>query len=597
MKLLMVALTMVLAVMGCSSTPQKPQTINEGDYQYLKEYLSWSILKNMEKHDVKGLSVAIIDGQKIVWKKGFGLADEERNIPASSKTVYRIGSISKVVTATQIMLMHQSGRINIDDNITNYIKNFSVKSRFENVKPITLRALLSHHSGLPSDILAGMWVQNPVSLSELMNEIKDESLVSPPQEMYKYSNIGFSVLGRVVEIVENKPFSQAMNDNLLQPLGMKYSSFKLTPGLERLYAKGYRKGEQVERTSLRDMPAGSMLSNVEDMGQFVRFIFADKKPTDNPIIQPATIKEMFTQQYPDLVLDFNHKVGLDWVLGGLTSSIEDTIVWHNGAATPHQAHISLLPNKKLGVVILANTDEASQFITDLGIKSLELAVEAKFGKSLPESEQAKDIISVVVDESTLDGYAGNYVVFGSMTPINKRGNNLEIELWGNKFDLIPVSNNIFVPQATAFGFIPIPLLKFSLEFKTVQGMSLALLHGLPAPFAFQKVSGSVIPAAWKKRLGSYQAHTLDEQFSIENLQLEVEDNILFFNVKIQGKPAESETNLKVALNPISDTEAVVIGLGNGEGGTVKVVNDGTSESIKYSGFTFLPVVKNNISTK
>ena len=157
MTYVVVLTTMIHILTGCTSAPQRPETINKGDYQYLQDYLTWSILKEMGKHDVKGLSIAVIDGQKTVWKKGFGLADEESNLPASSKTVYRIGSISKVITATQIMLMHQSGKISIDDNVINYITDFSVESRFKNTKPITLRALLSHHSGLPSDILAGMW--------------------------------------------------------------------------------------------------------------------------------------------------------------------------------------------------------------------------------------------------------------------------------------------------------------------------------------------------------------------------------------------------------------------------------------------------------
>jgi hypothetical protein len=475
-----------------------------------------------------------------------------------------------VITATQIMNLYATGKIDIDYSVSKYLKDFSVKSRFNNTKPITLRTLLSHHSGLPSDILAGMWVQHPISLSALMDKIKEESLTSPPQTMYKYSNIGYSVL-------------------------MEYSSFELTPEINPFYAKGYRYGKEVERTPLRDLPAGSMLSNVEDMGRFIRFIFSDKKIKTKVVIQPDVLREMFTPQFTGLPLDFNHEVGLDWVLGGLMSPIDDVIVWHNGAAIPHQAHVSLLPNRKLGVVILANTDEASQFITDLGVKSLKLALEAKYGKTLSEPEKPKDIVAVSVADKLLDEYAGRYVVFGNMTPINRSGNNLEIELWGNKLDLIPVSNDTFVPKASAFGLISIPLLKFSLQFKTVQGKQVALLHGLPAPYAFQKISKYTISEAWKSRLGFYRTNMQDELFKINKLQLEIEDGILLFNVTVQGKSADTGTNLKMALHPISDTEAVVTGLANGEGGTVSIIKNGALENIIYSGFMFSPVVNNKLS--
>lgn len=594
--LTVLVVTITLSMFGCATAPQRPVTTKKGDYQYLQEYLSWSILKDMEKYDVKGLSIAIIDGQRTVWEKGFGLANEAEDIPASSKTIYRIGSVSKVITATEIMNLYGAEKINIDHSVSNYIKDFSVRSRFKNTKPITLRALLSHHSGLPSDILAGMWVQNPISLSELIDKIKEESLASPPQTMYKYSNIGYSVLGRVIEVVENKPFSTAMSEDLLQPLGMEYSSFKLTTQLDRFYAKGYRNGKEAERTPLRDLPAGSMLSNVEDMARFVQFVFSGKNIKNKTLIQQDVLKEMFVPQFTGLTLDFYHKVGLDWILGGLTSPIDDVIVWHNGAATPHQAHISLLPDKKLGVVILANTDEASQFITELGVKSLELAFEAKYGVDIPVSEPPKDIVPVSIDEKTLDNYSGRYVVFGDLTDIKRNGGNLEIKLWGNKLQLVPISNNTFVPKAKALGFISIPLLKFSLTFQEVDHKQVALLHGLPAPFAFQKVTEYTIPEAWLNRLGSYQTETLDEIFKINNLQLEVNNGVLLFNVTIQGKKSDSSRKLKIALRPISDTEAIVIGLANGEGGTVRVIKAGSTEKIYYSGFMFSPVIKNKLSS-
>ncbi len=584
LSLIAVVAAVILSAGGCTTAPQKPTILKIGDYQYLKEYLSWSILKDMKKHNVKGLSIAIVDGQKIVWTKGFGLADEEKNLSTSSQTIYRIGSISKVITATEIMRLHQSGKIDIDQPVTTYIKDFSVRSRFKNTHPVTLRSLLSHHSGLPSDIIAGMWVQNPISVAELVHSIKDESLASPPQTMYKYSNIGFSILGRIIEVIENKPFSKAMSDNFLQPLGMQHSSFALTPQMEKFYSKGYREGKEAERTPLRDLPAGAMLSNVEDMGRFIQFVFSDGNLGNKTIVKPKILEEIFSQQFAGLELDFGHKVGLGWVLGGLRFPTDDHLAWHNGAGTPHQAHISLLPDRKLGVIILANTDEARHFITDLGIKGLQLALQAKTGKSIPAQEQIKDIVPVSVPNKTLDNYAGQYVVFGNMTSIKRNDSHLKIGFQGNKLDLIPVSHDTFVPKATALGFISIPLLNYSLQFKAVHDKSIALLHGLPAPFAFQKITHYKIPQTWKNRLGSYEINTLDELFSINNLQLVIEDGVLLFNVTVQAKSANKNTKLKIALIPISDTEAVVIGLANGEGGTVRVKMDGATEKLYYSGF-------------
>lgn len=189
----------VLLISGCAGTPLRPTNIARNDYEPAKQYLSAAIKQDMAKHDVKGLSIALVDDQKVVWAEGFGYADVANQVPATADTMYRIGSISKVLTATEIMRLVEQGKVELDRPVTDYVPEFSIHNRFADSKPITLRALLAHHSGLPSDVLKGMWVDHPVPLAEYVTALRDESLASPPQSLYKYSNIGFSLLGRVIE--------------------------------------------------------------------------------------------------------------------------------------------------------------------------------------------------------------------------------------------------------------------------------------------------------------------------------------------------------------------------------------------------------------
>jgi hypothetical protein len=218
----------------------------------------------------------------------------------------------------------------------------------------------------------------------------------------------------------------------------------------------------------------------------------------------------------------------------------------------------------------------------LGIKSLELAYEAKYGKNLPKVKTVSDIEEVTVDKNRLQKYAGKYVVFGNMTDIKLHNNHLQMNLWGNNLELIPISKNTFIPKATALGFISIPLLKFSLEFRTIEHKNIALLHGLPAPFAFEKIPNYTILKAWKNRLGRYKTDTKDESFEIDKLTLKIENNVLFFSMNIKGHKETNSRLFKIALNPISNTNAIVIGVANGEGGTVRVIG----ERLYYSGFVF-----------
>ena len=582
-------LAFALLLSGCAGTPSRPTDIARGDYGPVKQYLAAVIRQDMAKHNVKGLSIALVDDQEIVWAEGFGYADVASQVAATADTVYRIGSISKVVTAAEIMRLAEQGKVDLDQAVTAYVPEFSIHNRFENSKPITLRALLAHHSGLPSDVLKGMWVDHPVSLAEYVTILREESLASPPQSLYKYSNIDFSLLGMVVEKVRHQEFSNAIAQSLLLPLGMADSSFQFTPEIERRCARAYRKGKEVPRLSLRDAPAGGMLSSVNDMSRWLRFIFADGIADGERIVKPESLHEMFRPQFVGLEMDFGHKIGMAWMLSGLSIPGGQLLAWHNGGFPPYQAHLSLLPEQKLGVIILTNSDEASQFITQLGTRVLELAHETRYGAA-PHDPLEKTAEPVVVPEDTLAGYTGHYAMFnGQLGSITVNGDQLKTSLFDRSITLQPVSADTFRPKAdVAFGLISMPLDTLSVRFQRVQEKQVAVLYGLPAPFAFERVESAEIPEVWLKRAGRYQAtDTTDEQFDFTQAELAIESGILVFKAVLTPKNGvDPEAGVTVALRVVSDQEAVVAGIGNGEGGVVRAMDSKNGTQLVYSGFRF-----------
>lgn len=150
---------------GCSTMPKKPDSLARKDYSYTKDYISWLIKKEMKKNDVTGLSLALVDDQRIVWAEGFGFADVGHHIPATPDTVYRIGSISKLFTATAAMQLAEQGRLDINQPLQSYLPEFSVKSRFASAISITPRTLMTHHSGLPSDLQKGSGLKKIPNIS------------------------------------------------------------------------------------------------------------------------------------------------------------------------------------------------------------------------------------------------------------------------------------------------------------------------------------------------------------------------------------------------------------------------------------------------
>lgn len=146
---------MALVVGACASAPQRPERIATGDLRAVEQHLSERMAHAVQQGKAVGVSLAVIDDQRVVWSHSAGWADREQQRPATADTVYRMGSISKLFTVMAALQQVQDGRLDLDAPIERVLPEFAVRSRFAPA-PITARLLMTHHAGLPRDQLAGM---------------------------------------------------------------------------------------------------------------------------------------------------------------------------------------------------------------------------------------------------------------------------------------------------------------------------------------------------------------------------------------------------------------------------------------------------------
>ena len=146
---MLVTMSIVPAICGCRSAPVRPEAQAVPSYASVQQELERLIPKLMRKNDVVGLSIALIDDQETVWAAGYGYADASAGIPATVQTVYRVASISKLLTSTAVMQLAEAGLIDIDRPIADYLTDFTIKTRFADADPITPRNLMTHHSRTP----------------------------------------------------------------------------------------------------------------------------------------------------------------------------------------------------------------------------------------------------------------------------------------------------------------------------------------------------------------------------------------------------------------------------------------------------------------
>lgn len=175
----------------------------------------------MKTYRVTGASISIVNGAEPAYIKHFGLADKKRNISVGDSTLFKIGSITKVFTASAVMQLAEQGKIDIDKPIKDYIPEFSVKSRFNGARPITVRDIVCHHSGLPCDNLSGYFTEDLRAFHSVIPYLHNAFTVCPPGEMFYYSNIGYELLGVLVNRISGLPFHDYVETMIL--------NFRTTP--------------------------------------------------------------------------------------------------------------------------------------------------------------------------------------------------------------------------------------------------------------------------------------------------------------------------------------------------------------------------------
>lgn len=574
-----VAAIFVMTLSACSSPPKKPSEALHGDYSYTKEYVTWMIRHEMDDADITGLSIALVDDQHVVWAQGFGYADKQADIKATADTVYHLGSIAKVFTATAAMQLADHGKLSIDQPLQRYLPEFSIKSRFEGIDKITPRNIMTHHSGLPCNWVRGMSERHPVPFTDVVTAVKNEYAAFPPDYVFAYSNLGMTLLGAAIGEVSGQAYASYMDANILRPLGMMHSEFA-----PRIPGKSYNKGREIEAIPLRDLPSGGLNSTANDIANFMRMVFADGEYGGKRIIQPELLHEMFKVQNADVPLDFDFKMGLGWMLSGLDVPRAGTVASHGGTTLNYHTVMVVLPEHKLGVVVLSNSVTAQAIVGKIATQTLQLALEAKRGITQP-AKMVVDNREAPLTEADLRAYEGYFDTLIGLVKVSGKSGDLVAEIMGQSLELMPRENGQFGVRFKLFGFIPIKidmLEELNLSLHRIDGHDvLALKSNGHSMLIGEKLTPVVIPQRILDYVGEYEIINKHDGPMPQSVRIEYVDGFLIGAITFAEKPGFI---YRVALDPVADDELVLEGLGPGKGETIHLNRIGDEMHFSFSGF-------------
>ncbi|MEO6287531.1 MAG: serine hydrolase domain-containing protein [Dyadobacter sp.] len=323
-----------------------------------------TILAEMRRLHIPGLSAAKIDGDKIEWSRHYGYQDLEKAIPVTRSTKFSIASLSKTVTAAAIMQLEGSGYFKLDDDINRYLP-FSVKNPNFPDLPITFRQLLRHRSSISDnfDYLLPFWdnkYKGPdIPLDQFLKQYlavdgkhydKSKNFkADKPGSKFEYSNVGYALLGYLVQAITKTPFDRYCQQMIFNPLGMHSASWFLNKTDSTLLAVPYSidsldRYQRQKHGNFPDYPAGQLKCNVEDLANFLICWVNDGRFNNKSVIDSNAVQSLTPM---DIGLGFH-----TWFM--YLFNTETIMYSHSGSDTGVATYMLYDPFRKKGLVILMN---------------------------------------------------------------------------------------------------------------------------------------------------------------------------------------------------------------------------------------------------
>ena len=403
--------------------------------------------KAMKEWEVPGIAVAIIKGDQIVLAKGYGVRKLGDPTPVDERTLFAIGSSSKAFTAASVAMLVDGGKVKWDDPVTKYLPEFEMYDPYV-TRELTVRDLLTHRSGLQrGDFL---WYGTELDRDEILKRTRYLKPSWSLRSTFGYQNLMYLAAGQLVSRVSGKTWDEFIRERFFVPLGMTASStsineLKTANNVATPHSKIEDKVTVIPWRNIDNIaPAGSINSNVVEMAQWVRLQLGEGTYQGQKLFGAAQAKEMHAAQtvirfeppysmfYPEAHF-LNY--GLGWFLSDYCGR---KVVEHGGAIDGMRAQVAMIPEEKLGLVVLSNMNGSGLptalmyriFDSFLATPSRDWSADLRktmktledAGKAAEKKQEAERVANTNPSVA-LDKYAGTYRndLYGDVKVIHEAG--------------------------------------------------------------------------------------------------------------------------------------------------------------------------------
>ena len=532
----------------------------------------------MRKNRIVGVSAVVISGGSRLLCAGYGYEDRARRIPVTADSVFPIGSVTKLFTATAVMQLVEQGLVDLETPVSRYLPELSREGRHADGP--TVRQLLTHHGGLAGNIMEGFELlsPDPAEFRRLPTLLAGQPAACAPDTVFAYSNAGYGLLGCLVERVSGRPYAELVGRAILAPLGMSRTRFFLVPEDGRQSVMGYEGRRETPVYPIRDIPAGAAMSSAADMERFMGFMIEGGR---DGVLGTRAFQEMTRRQNGGVVLDGEFSLGLGyWLLEAFPA--DGPFVSHAGDLPPFYAVLVTMPAHGIGVFLAANSSGAASALIPLAVDILQSVYTGQTGKAVEDPPLPARI---ALEEQAMDDLAGLYASPLGLLDVRRRGSRLVTALQGFPLELVPREGGVFTPEVKLLGLLPLrlPQLKpLRMVFFEERGRrylrvsAMGVLAGVGERF-----EPGEVPREWRARVGRYepvmQAPNVLHRWP-RNISLVLDDRGgLSLRYDFPGLRGA------FPLEVLDGGRAVIRGKGTGLGDTILAREEGGAVILEWSG--------------
>ena len=470
-----------------------------------------SLLKKMP---CVGSSAVLFNDKEIIYKRHDGFINKAKELKTDDNSYFMIGSNTKVLTALGVFKLYEKGKLSLNDDIKKYLPEFKIKSVFEQ-ETITIEHLLKHRSGIQCDLYDYI-LNDQCDYHDIIKALENTYLTNKPGAMFAYSNIGYTLLGIIIERITGLSYVEYIKENIAKPLGVDIHFINPKDKKGENFSLSYDKKLEEKIDPLATLlPAGSnTYMKITDLIKVGQMFLNGGIVDGNEFIKKDTLDLMLSFDLNQPLDKKISNVGYGIIHNSLNIEIEDKIIGHGGDTFYHHSYFMMIPGKNVGAVVFTNSESGEVLSQNIGNNLLYKYLEHNGVKLQKPSTKHKHV------ETNLDKYIGEYAtIFGLMKFEFDTKGNLVTTVSGQKVKLIPCEDGYLQaypicrwykkPFLRVLKTLRFNLTEYSneqvLAFEQVKGYKkIDLIIGVP-------YSANETETLWTSAVGQYEIVNLDNE--------------------------------------------------------------------------------------